>query len=236
MRRLEEVCRSGRQPARSAVQADALRLAVLGPVRARSGECVLLGGPPVQQAVLVMLALRAGEPVPVADLVDGVWGRGVPDDAGRVVRACALRLRRTLALGRPSRGDAARSAAVLRLAGSGYVLDVAPEHVDAFVFERLLTRAVRGYRQSAEQTAQLLDLALAMWSGTALAGVVGPFAGAERIRLERLRLTAVELAALPVPEPLRAVLPELRLVEPDLDPPAKPHRTRHVTWTGAMWS
>jgi DNA-binding SARP family transcriptional activator len=176
------------------------RIAALGPLRAWSQGYALHPGSPEQRAVLAMLALRAGRPVPLGDLVDGVWGAAAPADAAAAVRAYALRLRRTLALGRPVRELRAPGSALLRLTGEGYVLDVDPERVDALVFERLIIRAARMQWRSAEESGELLHRALALWSGTALTGVAGPFAATERLRLERLRLSALELMELPSAE------------------------------------
>jgi DNA-binding SARP family transcriptional activator len=176
------------------------RIAALGPLRAWAGGFALHPGSPEQRAVLAMLALRAGRPVALGDLVDGVWGAEAPADASGAVRACALRIRRTLALGRTARECRASGSLFLHLVGDGYVLEIDPERVDALVFERLIIRAARMQWRSAGESGDLLDRALALWSGTALTGVVGPFAAAERLRLERLRLSAIELAVLPSAE------------------------------------
>ncbi|MYV65883.1 hypothetical protein GT043_08025, partial [Streptomyces sp. SID2131] len=51
-----------------------MRYSVLGPtlVHASDGTDVAVGGPRVR-ALLTVLALRAGRPVPVRELVDEVW-------------------------------------------------------------------------------------------------------------------------------------------------------------------
>ena len=55
-----------------------LRVGVLGPVRAWLADQELPPGPPRQQAVLGMLAMRASRVVSRDELVDAVWGQKAP--------------------------------------------------------------------------------------------------------------------------------------------------------------
>ncbi len=59
----------------------ALRLELLGPVRAWRGQRELRTGGPWRQAVLGMLAARDGHPVRRSELITGVWGTPPPADA-----------------------------------------------------------------------------------------------------------------------------------------------------------
>jgi DNA-binding SARP family transcriptional activator len=52
----------------------ALRIQVLGPVRAWRGGQPLALGPPRRQAVLTVLAVRANQVVTRDEIVDAVWG------------------------------------------------------------------------------------------------------------------------------------------------------------------
>ena len=67
------------------------------------------------------------------------------------------------------------------------------EQVDAIVFERSLQRG-RRMRASRDLTGAItaLDSALGEWHGSAFAGVPGPYAAAERVRLAELRSAAAE--------------------------------------------
>lgn len=166
-----------------------LRVGVLGPVRAWIAGRELPPGPPRQQAVLGMLALRAGRVVSRDELVDAVWGQRAPASAEGGVHTYVAGLRRVLEPGRTRRGPAQ----LLASAGGGYVLRLDAGQVDAVVFERGLA-AGRRLRGAGDLTGAIaaLDAALAEWHGSAFAGVPGPFASAERVRLAELRSAAAE--------------------------------------------
>ncbi|MGA2805513.1 MAG: BTAD domain-containing putative transcriptional regulator [Acidimicrobiales bacterium] len=144
-----------------------------------------LGGPR-QRSVLSDLALHAGRVVQMSELIDDLWGDSPPDSASHTVETYVSRLRRVLHLeGQPS---------VLVTGGSGYLLNVAPEHVDALHFGELAARGraalERGDALAAED---LLSAALALWRGAALADVQDSvFAPAAARRLENDRVAALE--------------------------------------------
>jgi DNA-binding SARP family transcriptional activator/Tfp pilus assembly protein PilF len=166
-----------------------LRVGVLGPVRAWLAERELTPGPPRQQAVLAMLAMRANRVVSRDELVDAVWGHDAPASAEGGVHTYVAGLRRVLEPGRSRRGPGQ----VLASAGAGYVLRLDSGNVDAVVFERGLDSG-RRLRSAANLTGAVsaLDGALRAWHGTAYAGVPGPFASSERVRLGELRSAAAE--------------------------------------------
>ena len=76
----------------------------------------------------------------------------------------------------------------IETAGGGYRLLIPADQVDASRFERIV-RESRGRSDAGDR----LREALALWRGTALADVEGEaFAHPEALRLEALRLTALE--------------------------------------------
>lgn len=164
----------------SAGEPDALRFALLGPVRAWRGNTPVDVGTPQQQAVLTMLLLRDGRPVDLAELVDGVWGQQSPRAAVGTVRTYASRLRSGL--------DGPGSP-VLVTVGRGYALKVPDESLDVSVFERHVY-AARLARAGGDlgRAAELLRAALALCEGRPLSGVPGPYADAVRDRLVERRL------------------------------------------------
>ncbi|HYZ57606.1 MAG TPA: BTAD domain-containing putative transcriptional regulator [Streptosporangiaceae bacterium] len=166
-----------------------LRVGVLGPVRAWLAGRELTPGPPRQQAVLGVLAMRANRVVSRDELVDAVWGQDAPASAEGGVHTYVAGLRRVLEPGRSRRGPGQ----VLASAGAGYVLHLDAGHVDAMVFERGLDTG-RRLRASGELSGAVsaLDAALGEWHGSAFAGVPGPFASSERARLGELRSAAAE--------------------------------------------
>ena len=168
--------------------------AFLGRVRAWSAGCPLLTGSARQRAVLAMLALRAGQEVGAVELVDGLYGEGAhaADPAGwaaEEVRREVGRLRRML--GGPPWSDT--PSPLLHRTGDGYLLDVTPDRVDGIAFERLVGAAHALRLGSPADSADLLDRAFALWRGSPLAGLPGPFAAGERIRLQAVHQVATDL-------------------------------------------
>jgi DNA-binding SARP family transcriptional activator len=197
-----------------------MRFAVLGPVRAWRGEAELDVGQPQQRAVLAALLVREGAQATLGELIDDVWGEEAPATADRVMRNYIYRLRQVL--GRDGTGH-------IRSAGGGYVLPAGPQ-CDLARFTRLVTvgRRARGDGDPATAAEHLAE-ALALWTGTALAGIPGPYAAGQRTRLGELRLSvheenlaclielgrydqaAAELSALVTSHPLRERLRELQM-------------------------
>src|SRR5690606_34685140 len=86
---------------------------------------------------------------------------------------------------------ASAASVTLRHEGRGYVLDVAPEQVDAVRFEGLVADARRA--SDLRRAVAGLDAALALWRGRAFADFADEdFVRAEASRLEELRLAAGE--------------------------------------------
>ncbi|MEU6119190.1 BTAD domain-containing putative transcriptional regulator [Streptomyces sp. NPDC047117] len=176
-----------------------MRYGILGTTQARrdDGTDVALGGARLR-ALLAALALTPGRPRTPDTLIADVWGPGpdgyatpdgaagggLPRDAGAALQALVGRLRR--ALGR---------AAVVSVTG-GYYLAADPDDVDLHRFERLAGEGERALADGdPRKAAALLDDALTLWRGPALADLpdaVAEAAGAERLHLDarRARLAA----------------------------------------------
>jgi DNA-binding SARP family transcriptional activator len=161
-----------------------MQFRLLGPVEAvADGETVSLGRRR-ERLLLAVLLLEAGHPVSVPRLAELLWdGESVrsPRDA---IYVYASRLRRCL-----------RTVGVeLTCAPAGYTVLVEPDAVDAHQFTRLALRA----RSTADpvQRAELLDLALRLWRGPALADVASAELRAQLCaRLEEQRIAALESKA-----------------------------------------
>lgn len=188
-----------------------VRYAILGTTQAgrADGTPVALGGARLR-ALLTALALRPGRALPPEVLITDIWGADPPADASGALQALVGRLRR--ALGR----DAIASA------DGGYLLRAEPDAVDLHRFERLAAEGGRALGSGdPARAAVLLDEALALWRGPALADL--PDAGARAVGAERRRLDArrtrlaAELAlgrAEPALAPLHALCQEHPLDEP----------------------
>ncbi|MEV6111697.1 BTAD domain-containing putative transcriptional regulator [Streptomyces sp. NPDC052109] len=186
------------------------------------GTAVPVGGARLR-ALLGVLALRAGRTVPAGVLVDEVWGADPPADAAGALQALVGRLRRTLG------ADAVASA------DGGYRLTAAPDDVDLTRFERLTGDGLAALADGdPAKAAAVLDDALALWRGPALADL--PEHTAEAARWETRRRDAVRArhtAALALGQAEQS-LPELTALcdEHPLDEPLQALRLRALRDTG----
>ncbi|SNY74112.1 AfsR/SARP family transcriptional regulator [Paractinoplanes atraurantiacus] len=158
-----------------------LRIQVLGPVRAWAGDEELDLGTPQQRAVLTALALREGRQATLEALIDAVWGEDPPRTSALTLRTYVSRLRQAL------------GADVIATVNGGYLLRLGPGTLDLADFTAAVARA-RAAREAGEQcrAAQAFQRADGMWRGPALADVPGPYAAAQRVRLDRERRAATE--------------------------------------------
>ncbi|MFF4118556.1 AfsR/SARP family transcriptional regulator [Streptomyces sp. NPDC001714] len=168
--------------ASSSTEAAALRFSVLGPVRAWRAEEPLNTGSPQQRALLAALLLREGRTATAAELIDALWGPEPPSQALAAVRTYASRLRKVLDSG------------VLVSESGGYaVRGLGEGALDLAVAQDLAAEAEKA-RSAGDlyQAREVLGRALAQWDGEPLAGVPGPYAETQRVRLDELRLQLLE--------------------------------------------
>jgi YVTN family beta-propeller protein len=159
-----------------------LDLQILGSLEALDdGRQIPLGGGR-QRSVLAILVIHRGTVVSVDRMVDLLWGEHPPDTAAKTVQVYISRLRKELGEG------------LLLTRGGGYVLELAPQQVDADRFEQAVSEA-REQLDGAEVAAarDRLREALAFWRGPPLADFTyDDFARDEIDRLWELRLAALE--------------------------------------------
>ncbi len=158
-----------------------LSIKLLGPLEIEfEGASVLIPGR-MTQALLVRLALSAGSVVPRSALVDALWGDNPPSGATNALQVKVSELRRVIG---PERIVARRP---------GYLLDIDPEAVDAFVASALIARGRRGAEDDPVLASRCYADALAMWRGDALSSVAdSPFARAAAVQWHELRMAAFE--------------------------------------------
>jgi DNA-binding SARP family transcriptional activator len=166
-----------------------VRVQLLGPVRAWRGNQELELGGPKQRAVLGMLAMRANRIVTRDEIVDGVWGQCPPASAVNSVHVYVSGLRRVIEPRRARRAPGW----VLVAAGGGYQLRLDPDQLDVSAFRQHLEQG-RLSRDAGDlhHAADLLCTAARIWQSAPLSGIPGPWAEIERVRLNELRLTAIE--------------------------------------------
>ncbi|MFB6941800.1 BTAD domain-containing putative transcriptional regulator [Streptomyces sp. NPDC060286] len=160
----------------------ALRFSVLGPVRAWRGTEPLPTGSPQQRGLLAALLLREGRTATAAELIDALWGDEPPSQGLAAVRTYASRLRKVLG---PD---------VLVSESGGYAIRGLPDEALDLATARDLADLAERARGDGEagHASELLRRALALWDGEPLSGVPGPYAEAQRIRLEEWRLQLIE--------------------------------------------
>ncbi len=159
-----------------------VQIGVLGPFEVRTDHGVANVPGARLRGLLVALALRPGQVVPKASLIDWIWGEHPPADATNALQRLVSRLRKALPDG------------VIEGRTDGYRLTVEPDAVDAVRFERLVV-AGQARTGDGSRRVRLLREALDLWRGTAMqdVGLQDSAAfDAAVVRLDGLRLTAME--------------------------------------------
>ncbi|MEP7019294.1 MAG: BTAD domain-containing putative transcriptional regulator [Pseudonocardiales bacterium] len=174
-----------------------MQFCILGPLEVDGAAGPVPVGGPKQQAVLAHLVIRANELVPAGALVDELWGDQPPDRARNIIQTYVSRLRRALG---PNRID---------WRPPGYLLRLDAADLDAARFAALLREANKARPVDPTIAMGILDDALALWRGPALAGLADQRSLlAEATRLDDLRLDAQEQRAealLAIGAPARAI-------------------------------
>jgi DNA-binding SARP family transcriptional activator/class 3 adenylate cyclase len=156
---------------------------ILGPLEvAEEGRPLELGGSR-QRQLLAILLLHRNEVVSSDRLIDHLWGAEPPPTAAKSLQAHVSRLRKALGAG-----------GSLATHGSGYRLSAGVDDIDAARFERQVEGG-RGRLSAGDAAGAAADLheALQLWRGPPLSDFAyEAFAQAEIVRLEELRMTALE--------------------------------------------
>ncbi len=156
---------------------DFMNWRVLGPVEAAIGGQPLPVSRPQHRAVLAYLLLNANVVVPAEQLAEALWGGNPPTRARTQIQVCVSRLRQ------------AGAADLLASTAGGYRLTVSSSELDIDVFNTLTAQARHA---PPAQAVELLNQALALWRGPALAGASGAFVTAAAANLHGQKLSAHE--------------------------------------------
>ncbi|MFE5678081.1 BTAD domain-containing putative transcriptional regulator [Streptomyces erythrochromogenes] len=168
---------------------------VLGGLSVRMNGVSITPTAPKPRRVLALLALHVDQVVPVAVIIEELWGAAPPRSARTTLQTYILQLREliTEAL---AHGEDERCTAkdVLATLPGGYRLEAGGGTLDFREFER---RAAAGYRAMAAGdyagASRRLSDALSLWTGAALADVQpGVRIATEAKRLEEARLCALD--------------------------------------------
>jgi predicted ATPase/DNA-binding SARP family transcriptional activator len=161
-----------------------MEFGILGPLEVRDGETLVRVPGAKERALLADLLVNAGRVVSADRLIEDLWGDDPPGNPANTLQGRVSALRRAL-------GPVGAGLVVTR--PPGYVLELDPEALDAVRFERLIAQATAPIPPERSRAAGLLETALGLWRGPALAEFADrPWALAEAARLEELRLAATE--------------------------------------------
>lgn len=164
-----------------------MQVLVLGPLHVTENGRSITPTATKARQTLAMLALHAGQVVPVSTLVEELWGLEPPRKPLQSVQTYVLILRRMI---NKATGKAESAKSVLVTSHGGYTLNVPPEDLDVRRYERTATSGQRAMQSGDyESTSRLLRSALGLWRGPALVDVAfgGPL-GVKVNGLEEHRL------------------------------------------------
>ncbi|MPZ81265.1 MAG: hypothetical protein GEV28_13040 [Actinophytocola sp.] len=166
-----------------------IEIRVLGPLDVSVGGVSIVPTASKPSQLLAMLALNAGHVVTVPALTSEIWDCDPPRSGIPTLHTYILKLRRKLQHALTGRGDVT-SKDILITHRAGYLLNVAPEDVDAVRYDRLSAAGRQAANAGDHETAsRTLGAALRLWQGAALADVpTGPVLAVEALRLEENRL------------------------------------------------
>ncbi len=151
---------------------------ILGPLEVvEQGRTLSLGGPR-QRTLLAVLLTRANEVVSSDRLIDALWDGQPPRTATNALQYHVSQLRKALD---PHEAIVTQE--------PGYVIRVGPDELDLLRFEMLVEEAQHA---PPELAARRLREALDLWRGPPLAGLAHESFALEILRLEELRLAAIE--------------------------------------------
>jgi DNA-binding SARP family transcriptional activator len=139
-------------------------ISVLGPLTMSVGGVVLKSRPAGERAVLGVLALGAGDLVPLWSVIDVVWDGEPPSSAAGIVHTYVSRLRRVL-----HRADGTQ---VLVRDGAGYRLNVTAAELDLLAYRALVASADAAQAAGdAAAAAGMYERAFGLWRGEPLSDV-----------------------------------------------------------------
>jgi SARP family transcriptional regulator, regulator of embCAB operon len=171
-----------------------IEIKVLGPLEVSVAGMSIVPTASKPSQLLAMLSLNPGRVVSVDALSEEIWECKPPRSGVPTLHTYVLKLRRKLQQALAQEGTHS-SKDILTTRRSGYLLDVAPEYVDAYRYEQLSGAGRQAVNDGDHEAAsRLLGEALRLWRGPALADVpTGPQLTIEAMRLEENRLGDLHL-------------------------------------------
>ncbi len=161
---------------------------MLGPLEVRRGAEVLAVPAPKQRALLALLLMHRNRVVTSDQIIEELWGDDPPRGGARTLRFHVSKLRDAL---EPDRSSG--QATAIKTQPPGYLLEVGEGQLDVLDVEAALAEARAVLAADPERASDLLQGALDLWRGPALADLrYEEFAAAEVRLLDDLRLVVHE--------------------------------------------
>jgi DNA-binding SARP family transcriptional activator len=170
-----------------------MEIKVLGPLEAYENGRSITPTAAKPRQILALLALQAGQVVPVPTLMEELWRSAPPRSALTTLQTYILQLRRRIELALPADGSrTAKDVLVTRY--NGYMLNVPAEDVDVKIYQRLAAAGRRACELGdLAGASDLLRSALDVWRGQVLVDIqIGMRLGFEVAWLEESRLSVLE--------------------------------------------
>ena len=168
-------------PAARETGAPGVRVEALGPLAVRRGGDEVPLGSAMRRLLLGLLAVQAGRPVGIEEIIDTLWPADPPPTCRQLVHTYISALRRLLA-----------DAGAIRVGPDGYRLELGEDGVDVVEFERLSTQGHAAvHARTLDSAAQLLGEAWALWRGPLPAGEPRLSQHPAAVRLVRQRAESV---------------------------------------------
>jgi DNA-binding SARP family transcriptional activator len=170
-----------------------MEIRVLGPLSVSSGGASAVPTAPKPRSVLALLLVQANQTVPVADLIQELWGGDPPTSALTTLQTYVLQLRKRLAAALQVPASVVAASILVTVPG-GYQFRITADDYDLPVYQRLAAEGQRALAVGDDAlAADLLMQAQALWRGPALADVpAGPILLPQVKRLQESRLTTEE--------------------------------------------
>ncbi|MFD3676110.1 BTAD domain-containing putative transcriptional regulator [Streptomyces sp. NPDC058613] len=149
-----------------------MKIDVLGPISIEVNGRSIVPTAGKQRQLLTLLALRCGRVVPIATLMEELWGDSIPRSGLTTLQTYVLYLRRLIAAALPEDPPPAAASKELLTTRFGSYQLAAPCEYDLADFEGLASRGDSALeRGDATSASELLGRAMGLWRGPALMDV-----------------------------------------------------------------
>lgn len=168
---------------------------LLGSLEATLDGMSVAPSAPKPRQILALLAMNAGDIVPIHALMTELWGHRHPRSASTTLHTYIGKLRQKLTRAMGEVASAGDAKEILVTEPVGYSLMIPPDDIDVSRYERLASAGrIAADHGDHEATTRCLRTALKLWRGPVLADVsAGSQLAVEVVRLEEIRRSDLDL-------------------------------------------